>query len=78
MCVIDTNPDTCPTHDHVTDMCEYSCMKSSDCEDNHVCCKEGCSSVCRKVKPETCLHEGKSYAINSTYSPDPCTVKTNR
>ncbi|XP_045164711.2 uncharacterized protein LOC123528779 [Mercenaria mercenaria] len=68
-----TNPDTCPLPDESDDMCRCECTRNTDCKDDEVCCKEGCKSVCRKKKPESCQYEGKTYAINDTYSPEPCT-----
>lgn len=70
----DMNPDTCPLPEEDDSGCRCECSRNADCDDDEVCCKEGCSSLCRKKKQDFCDYEGKTYPINATYSPDPCTV----
>ncbi|XP_060591232.1 uncharacterized protein LOC132746172 [Ruditapes philippinarum] len=67
------NPDTCPLPKEDDGTCQCQCSRNSHCKEDEVCCKEGCSSFCRKKKQDFCEYEGKTYAINSTYSPSPCT-----
>lgn len=70
------HPETCPPPEYSNDMCKSSCTINEDCVIGQVCCKEGCSSVCREPRAEYCMHQGTKYPVNVTVTIDPCKICT--
>jgi hypothetical protein len=71
----DTHPNTCPVPGPSNRICGYrSCNSNDECWGNNVCCKVGCTTLCRYPKIVYCKLEGQQYRVNDTYSPEPCTV----
>ena len=66
-------PATSPKNDFRN--CIDECDVNDDCSGDRVCCKEGCSKVCRKPKDAVCEHNGRKYAVGAKIpSDDPCSV----
>ncbi|XP_045164712.2 neurogenic locus notch homolog protein 4-like [Mercenaria mercenaria] len=66
-------PSTCPVPEYRHPYCATYCTGNSNCNGDEVCCKEGCTTKCRKPKAEYCVHNYRRYKIGESFKPDACT-----
>lgn len=65
-------PDTCPAPVPWLTECGEQCRRSEDCRDGTICCREGCSTICRKPTVDYCEYEGRHLRIGQTFQPEAC------
>ncbi|XP_052213701.1 sushi, von Willebrand factor type A, EGF and pentraxin domain-containing protein 1-like isoform X3 [Dreissena polymorpha] len=68
-------PNTCPPVSSDRLYCEYKCNTNADCGADGVCCREGCSTVCRQTET-SCQNGDMMFVVGQSYRPDPCTTCT--
>ncbi|XP_052781158.1 neurogenic locus notch homolog protein 2-like [Mya arenaria] len=69
-------PATCPHIQQRFDgrmYCDSACAENADCASGELCCREGCSTVCRKPDGK-CVMDQKTFDIGEIYKQDSCTT----
>ncbi|XP_060591236.1 uncharacterized protein LOC132746175 [Ruditapes philippinarum] len=64
-------PEMCPVPVGEQPYCATYCTRNSDCGIDEVCCKEGCTTTCRRKKVDYCEYLGRQYEIGQ-FKPNDC------